>query len=134
MSEVDKELSERYRAALSDEMRDEPPAHVDAAVLAAAKRAVGSQPWPAGAPRSLRRWYVPVSLAAVIMLSVIVTLNIERERPEIAMPDSVPVVGEREQKLAQPALQPPAAAPASPSAVAASRPAPTPAPVPDHCT
>lgn len=102
MSEVDKELSGRYRAA----SRDEPPAHVDAAILAAAKRAVGSQ------PRSLRRWYLPVSLAAVITLSVIVTLNIERERPQVVMADAVPVVREKEQKLAPPAPQPqPAFAP-----------------------
>jgi hypothetical protein len=125
MSEVDKELSERYRAA----SRDEPPAHVDAAVLAAAKRAVGSQPHPAGAPRSLRRWYVPVSLAAVIMLSVIVTLRIERERPEIGVPDSVPVVREKEQKLAQQAPEAPAAAPVFPPAPVTSRPAPKPASV-----
>jgi hypothetical protein len=117
MSEVDKDLSERYRAAA----RDEPPAHVDAAILAAAKRAVGSQPQPAGAPRRLRRWYVPVSLAAVIMLSVIVTLRIERERPEIAMPDSVPVETEKKQKVARQAQEPPAAAPASAPAVVASR-------------
>lgn len=124
MSEVDKKLSGRYRAV----SRDEPPAHVDAAILAAAKRAVGSQPRPAGAPR-MRRWYVPVSIAAVIMLSVIVTLQIERERPEIAMPDSVPVVREKAQILAQRAPEPPAAAPVSPPAAVASRPAPRPAPV-----
>jgi hypothetical protein len=127
MSEADKDLSERYRALA----RDEPPAHVDATILAAATRAVGSQPQPAGAPRRLRRWYVPVSLAAVIMLSVIVTLRIERERPEIAMPDSVPVESEKKQKVAQQAQEPPAAAaaPASPPAVVTSRPAPKPAPV-----
>lgn len=125
MREVDKDLSERYRAAV----REEPPAHVDAAILAAAKRAVGSRPHSAGAPRSLRRWYVPVSLAAVIMLSVIVTLRIERERPEIGVPDSVPVVREKEQKLAQQAPEARAAAPVSPSAAVASSPAPKPASV-----
>ena len=119
MSELDKDLSARYRAA----SRDEPPAHVDAAILAAAKRAVDSQPRPAGAPRRLRRWYVPVSLAAVIMLSVIVTLNIERERPVVVMADAVPVVREKEQKLAQQAPEPPPA----PPAVAELRPAPKPA-------
>lgn len=125
MSEVDKELSERYRA----ESRDQPPAHADAAILAAAKRAVGSQPQPAGAPRSVRRWYVPVSLAAVIMLSVAVTLRMEREQPDVAMPDSVPVVREKEQKLAQQAPEPLAAASVSAPAPVASRAAPKPAPV-----
>jgi hypothetical protein len=119
MSEVDKDLSERYRAAA----HDEPPAHVDAAILAAAKRAVASQPRPAGAPRSLRRWYVPVSLAAVITLSVIVTLRVAHERPENAMPDAVPVERQQEKLSAEKAPEPPAA----PPAVVASRPAPKPA-------
>jgi len=70
-----------------------------------------------------------VSLAAVIMLSVIVTLRIERERPEIAMPDSVPVESDKKQKVAQQAQEPPAAAPASPPAVATSRPAQKSAPM-----
>lgn len=125
MSEVDKDLSERYRTTA----RDEPPAQVDAAILAAAKRAVTSQPRPAGAPRSLRRWYVPVSLAAVITLSVIVTLRVAHERPEIAMPDAVPVERQKEKLSAGKAPEPPAAPPAAAApAVVASRPAPKPAP------
>lgn len=126
MSDLDKNPSERYRAT----SRDEPPAHVDAAILAAAKRAVGAQPQPVGAPRSVRRWYLPVSLAAVITLSVFVTLHVERERPEIALQDAVPVAREKEQKSAQPAPAPAAAVPASPPAATASRPAPKPAPPP----
>lgn len=108
MSEVDKDLSERYRAGA----REEPPEQIDAAILAAAKRAVASQPRLSGQPRSLRRWYVPVSLAAVIMLSVVVTLRIEREQPELALPDAAPVAREKEQKPVQKASEPRAAAPA----------------------
>ena len=103
MSEVDKDLSERYRAA----SREEPHAHIDAAILAAAKRAVGSQPQGTWTPRAVRRWYVPVSLAAVIVLSVVVTLQVERERPEIAMPDAVPVERKERDLLSQTAPAPP---------------------------
>ena len=128
MSEAEKDLSARYRAAA----RDVPPPHVDAAILAAAKRAVGAQPKPAGAPGALRRWYVPVSLAAVIVLSVIVTLRVEHERPELALPDAVPLERQKDRVAAEkPAEQQPAAAPPerrvqSPPAL---RPAATPAPV-----
>ena len=103
-SEIDKDLSERYRAGASEE----PPEQLDASILAAAKRAVASQPRSLGAPRTLRRWYVPVSLAAVIMLSVIVTLRIEREQPELAPPEAAPVGREKVQKPVQqeqPALE-----------------------------
>lgn len=105
MSEIDKDLSQRYRASASEE----PPEQLDAAILAAAKRAVASQPRSAEAPRLLRRWYVPASLAAVVMLSVIVTLRIEREQPELALPEAAPVAREKEQKPVQqvpPALEP----------------------------
>src|SRR5688572_32854692 len=52
--------------------RDEPPAHLDAAILAAARREVGARPRPLAA---LRTWRVPVSIAAVVVLSVsLVTL------------------------------------------------------------
>ncbi|MBI3375876.1 MAG: hypothetical protein HY017_29510 [Betaproteobacteria bacterium] len=109
MSEVDKDLSERYRASA----RDEPPAQIDAAILAAAQRAVASQPWPVEAPRPLRRWYVPVSLAAVIVLSLVVTLRIQREQPELALPDAPPAaVREKEQKTVEKTPEPRAAPPA----------------------
>ena len=107
MNEVDKDLSERYRAAA----RDEPPQHLDAAILAASKRAVGAQPKPAGAPSSLRRWYVPVSLAAVIVLSVVVTLRVEQERPEMVVVDAVPMVREKKQEAAAQVPAAPVAAP-----------------------
>lgn len=67
--ERDKRVSEAYRAM----SREEPPAALDAAILAAARRR-----------RS--RWALPVSIAAVVVLAVGVTLRVQLERPEVAEP------------------------------------------------
>jgi hypothetical protein len=61
--------------------RDEPPAHLDAAILAAARREVGARPRPLA---GLRTWRVPLSLAAVVVLSVsLVTLMREEGGDEL---------------------------------------------------
>src|SRR4051812_41798910 len=49
---------------------------LDAAVLSAARASV--------VPRSRRNWAVPASLAAVLVLSVAVTVRMEGERPDVA--------------------------------------------------
>ena len=52
---------------------DTPPARLDAAILAAAHREAGARPRPVTS--TLRRWSLPVSIAAVVALSVsLVTL------------------------------------------------------------
>ena len=61
------------RAAYRGLPQDEPPARIDAAVLAAARARV--------APKRSSRWHVPVSLAAVLVLSVAVTLRVAEEEP-----------------------------------------------------
>jgi len=61
----DPALERLYRAASTEE----PPEHLDAAILAAARREAGSRPRLAGSPFSTA-WAVPVSLAAVVVLSV----------------------------------------------------------------
>lgn len=82
--ERDPGLARVYGAA----PRDEPPAHLDAAILAAARREVGARPRPLAA---LRAWRVPLSLAAVVVLSVsLVTLMREEGGDELyqsARPD-----------------------------------------------
>src|SRR5688572_7834811 len=82
--ERDPGLARVYGAA----PRDEPPAHLDAAILAAARREVGARPRPLAA---LRAWRVPLSLAAVVVLSVtLVTLMREDGGDELhqtARPD-----------------------------------------------
>lgn len=99
----DPEVSRRYRELA----RDEPPRALDEAILAAARRELETRPAPLVAPTARRHWTVPVAAAAVIVLSAIVTLQIQREQPD---PES--------------AVPPPALpAPLKDDAPAASRPA-----------
>ena len=65
----DSPLSRAYR----ETGREEPPAHLDAAILAQAKAAA--------APRrgSKPRWFMPLSLAATVVLSIGVVLLMSRE-------------------------------------------------------
>jgi hypothetical protein len=67
--ERDARVSEHYRAL----GREEPAPEIDAAILAASRRR-----------RS--RWAVPVSIAAVVVLAVGVTLRVQLEKPEVAEP------------------------------------------------
>lgn len=67
------ERDERVSAAYRGLGREEPHAGLDAAILAAARR-----------PR--RRWAVPVSIAAVLVLAVGVTLRVQLDEPELAAP------------------------------------------------
>jgi hypothetical protein len=72
MNEGDDKLKKAWREVGVEE----PLASIDAAILAAAHRAV--------APRRLsQRWAVPVSLAAVLVLAVGVTLRMQQEMPGI---------------------------------------------------
>ena len=64
-------LAQAYRSAAGEE----PPAHLDGAILAASRKAVGAKP-----RRMFTRWHVPVSLAAVVVLSVLVVFNLPEER------------------------------------------------------
>ena len=71
----DKKISERYRELGAEE----PPRHVDEAILAASRRAVHVHPAPLVPPTGRRRWYFPVAAAAIIMLSVAVTWHMQVE-------------------------------------------------------
>ncbi|HUP30743.1 MAG TPA: hypothetical protein VM122_11255 [Usitatibacter sp.] len=92
MAERDDDVSRRYRALA----REEPPAALDAAILAASRRAVGARPGGA------RRWAGPVSIAAVLVLGIGVSLRMQQERPGI--------------ETAAPTTEPAAQAPAKPAA------------------
>jgi len=91
--ELDQKVSAAYRALGADE----PPHALDEAILAASRRAAAIRP---GRPTKswTQRWAVPFSLAAVVVLSVVVTLRVQEEQPEIA------------------SVQAPAPAPAAPQA------------------
>jgi hypothetical protein len=80
-AERDPRLDRLYHEA----SREEPPAHLDAAILAAAHREAGARPRPLSA--RLHAWRVPVSIAAVVVLSVsLVTLVREEGGGELDSP------------------------------------------------
>ena len=91
-------VRERYRAV----EREEPSPHLDEAIRAAARRAAGSRPRLAGSPFSAS-WRIPLSIAAVLVVSATVTLMVGEQRRHVP---------EAEKPL-------PSAAPATPSPVPA---------------
>ena len=78
--EHDEEVSRRYREL----GRDEPPRELDAKIRAEARRAVVAHPAPLVVPTGRRSWYFPVAAAAVIVLAVAVTWQVEREQGDDA--------------------------------------------------
>ena len=80
MTESDREdeIRRRYRELA----REEPPRALDDAILAAARRELETRPAPLVAPTGRRRWTVPVAAAAVIVLSAVLTLHVQREQPD----------------------------------------------------
>jgi hypothetical protein len=99
---------DKVAAAYRSLARAEPPAALDAAILAASKRAVA----PA---RRSRDWGVPVSIAALLMLSAGLTLHMQQEQPGVELREPGP-------RDAAPAA--PAPPPALPDAYSASGSAP----------
>ena len=86
----DRKVSQRYREL----PREEPPRHVDDAILAASRRA---------SARRRFAWYVPLATAAIIVLAVAVTVHLERQRPDLEVaeapappPDEQPQASKRE--------------------------------------
>lgn len=71
MNEPDSRIEQRYRELA----RPEPPAAIDAAILAASRRALAKPP-------ARRHWVTPVAAAAVIVLALGVTLRMQREEPD----------------------------------------------------
>lgn len=79
MTDHDDKLTRRYRELA----REEPRAALDTAILAASRRATAR-------PSASRRWAMPVSVAAVLVLTVGVTLRMQQDQPgiETAVPQS----------------------------------------------
>ena len=124
MTDPDERLSRRYRELA----REEPPPLVDQAILASARRAV--------APRTHGRWAVPVSIAAVLVLGIGVSLNMQSEKPGIetsapapASEYSVPQAVEPPTAAAPPEAPKPVQAPAKPKPAERKAMAPAPAPL-----
>lgn len=97
MAEEDDKVRERYRAL----GREEPPPELDARILDTARRAA--------ARPGRRRWVLPVSIAAVVVLSVSVALQLEREHSDLAKQLTTPAESGK-------AAAPAASAPAAPAA------------------
>src|SRR4051812_17099861 len=94
----DDDVARRYRAIA----REEPPAPLDVAILAASRRAVGAR------PSGMRRWGPALSIAAVLMLASGLVLRMQAERP--GLETSAPPVA-TDAPVAE--LQAPAVAPAA---------------------
>jgi len=114
----DERLSRLYRETGAPE----PGADLDAAILAAAHREAHARPRLAGSP--LRRWRVPVSIAAVVVISAsLVTLMVEEggdrlNEQQRALRESMPRAAP-----APASPQPDQSAPAGPAAGAVAEPA-----------
>src|SRR5687768_3590680 len=72
MIEPGDKVGARYRELA----REEPGAELDAAILAASRRALGR-------PSFTRRWAAPLSIAAVLVLAVGVSLRMQVESPGV---------------------------------------------------
>jgi hypothetical protein len=118
--ERDPGVSRRYRELGAEE----PSRALDEAIVAAARRELETRPAPLVAPTARRRWYVPLAAAAVIVLSVAVTLHVQREQPDV---DGVSPAPEEEKPVLEQPATPKPASPAPPPPVRRDAPAAPPA-------
>jgi len=79
MKQDDDKISDLYRQSASEQ----PPSHVDEAILAASRKAVSAK--PSVAPFS-GRWQLPVSLAAVVVVAVLLVPLLQQESRDTEVP------------------------------------------------
>lgn len=98
-TERDAGLTALYRVAA----REDPPPALDDTIRAAARRAVASRPQRVSSP-FVRSWRVPLSIAAVMLLTVSLVTVMREEAPEILLPPGGErVLGEPDHMRAGPA-------------------------------
>jgi len=112
VTEIDPKLSQIYREAA----RENPPAALDAAILAAARRQAAQPKRPARS--SWVRWMAPASALATLVVAVSLAFLMERERPEATRDMSIHPIAPR------PGSAPPASVTESAKAKAAGNAAP----------
>ena len=99
-AEHDPRLDRLYREAA----REAPPTRLDAAILAAARREVGARPRALAA--TLRRWHVPVSIAAVVIVTVSLVILVKEEGSEQTAQAPLSALVLRTEQSAAPGKQP----------------------------
>jgi hypothetical protein len=109
-----RDLSRVYRDAATEV----PPARLDDAIRAAARRAVQSRPRPVR-KTWLQRWTGPVAAAAVVVLTVSIGLMSVEEKPELAPPPMRQVLKPRGASPVEAPTAAPASAPATDKAAPA---------------
>jgi hypothetical protein len=72
LEKMSSDVSQRYRASV----QDEPPARLDAAILAAARREVGK-------PVKRHNWQMPASIAAVLVIGISLVLMVRDNEPPL---------------------------------------------------
>lgn len=99
----EREASRAYRQL----PREEPPASIDARIRAEARSAIETHPAPLVPPTGRRQWYFPLAAAAVIVLAVAVTWQVERVQPDpmVASAPQVKQEMQRQQAKAPPVPQ-----------------------------
>ncbi len=118
----DEALSRAYREQAAN--RAGPPAALDARVLAAARQAVAAPRRPARPLPWWRRMMVPVSVAALLLVSGTLTLMVHDEQQKLDAP--APAAAPRQAPAALPPTPAAPAAPAAPASVPAQAPLPRP--------
>src|SRR6185437_1655678 len=105
--ERDPRVTQRYRELDGEE----PSRELDQAILAAAHRAADKPHAPLVTPAGRHRWYFAFGAAAILVLAVAVTVQIERKGSE---PEAV-VLDQRASPQALPATEVPSAREPSPA-------------------
>ena len=101
--ERDPKVSQRYRQLPGDE----PSRELDQSILAAAYRSVDRPHAPLVVPAGRHRWYYGLGAAAVLVLAIAVTMNVERQRPDTELTEAPPAAAPPPRpQYAKPASEP----------------------------